>query len=288
MWNRRHNGISGTLIFALQHYKPGMGLFFNSVSLEWVMPDTIEDFFRAWGSVGWQKNQEAIFNLICAAVIWSIWINRNDKIFNDKVFCPVSTWESAKYRAWTWIRAAYGNSFSMDATNFTRNIGLASIQVTRKPAKVRNVVWIQPSSSSEWRINVDGSRKSSTGLAGVGGVIRDGEGNIIYILSKCIGNKSSNEAEVTAISSMVSVLKLSCGFPLPKISFLSDSINSIAWIEGNSQMPWELSRHIEEIRVFSKQVNAISFRHIYREANAAAYYLAKRGADGASELSGWC
>ena len=46
---------------------------------------------------------------------------------------------------------------------------------------------------------MDGAAKGKWGLAGIGGVLRNHKGEIIYMFSKHVGIKDSNEAEVLAI-----------------------------------------------------------------------------------------
>lgn len=46
--------------------------------------------------------------------------------------------------------------------------------------------------------NVDGSSKGKPGEAGIGGVLRDGQGVVIAMFSAHVGIKDSNEAEFMA------------------------------------------------------------------------------------------
>ncbi|OMO63114.1 hypothetical protein COLO4_32709 [Corchorus olitorius] len=58
--------------------------------------------------------------------------------------------------------------------------------------------WSKPPPGS-LKFNVDGSAFGKHGPAGIGGVLRDEEGNTLVVFSKSIGVADSNFAEVMAI-----------------------------------------------------------------------------------------
>ena len=46
---------------------------------------------------------------------------------------------------------------------------------------------------------MDGASKGKPGLVGIGGVLRNHKGEVIYLFFKHVGMKDSNEADVMAI-----------------------------------------------------------------------------------------
>ena len=84
------------------------------------------------------------------------------------------------------------------------------------PSKDRKVVGWCPPPSGWIKFNVDGAAKGKPGPAGIGGVLRNDKGEVLFMFSKNVGIKESNEAEVLAILEALRVFfyfqgKLNCG-----------------------------------------------------------------------------
>lgn len=60
------------------------------------------------------------------------------------------------------------------------------------------VSWYSPQFGT-LKFNVDGDSQGKPGLAGIGGVLRNQKREVLFMYSKYIGIKDSNEAEVWAI-----------------------------------------------------------------------------------------
>ena len=73
------------------------------------------------------------------------------------------------------------------------------------------------------KFNVDGVTNGKPGLAGIGGVLRNHKGEVLYMFSKHIGIKDSNEVEVMTIyhTSFHHYLIVE-----------SDSANAISWVKS--------------------------------------------------------
>jgi len=57
----------------------------------------------------------------------------------------------------------------------------------------------QPPPKGFLKYNIDGASKGNPGNAGYGGVLRDDEGNIIFIFHYHLGRSTNNMAEVMAL-----------------------------------------------------------------------------------------
>ena len=78
---------------------------------------------------------------------------------------------------------------------------------SKKKKKVLS--WCSPS-CGVLKVNVEGAVKGKPGLAGIEGILRNQEGKVLYLFSKHVWIKDSNEAEVPAILELISSLSY-CG-----------------------------------------------------------------------------
>ena len=112
---------------------------------------------------------------------------------------------------------------------------------------------------------MDGAAKGKWGLAGIGGVLRNHKGEVMYKFSKHVGIKNSNEAEVSAILEALRIYQSSCQ---QSIHVKSDSDNAIAWMKS-IRGPWKMHFLLNKIRSLVS-VMQILFQHVCRPANGKA------------------
>ena len=67
------------------------------------------------------------------------------------------------------------------------------------PSKDREVVCWHPPPSGWLKFNIDGAAKGKPAPAGIGKVIMNDKGEVLFMFSKNAGIKESNEAEVLSI-----------------------------------------------------------------------------------------
>ncbi|XP_077232383.1 uncharacterized protein LOC143869472 [Tasmannia lanceolata] len=118
------------------------------------------------------------------------------------------------------------------------------------------------------KLNFDGS---SLGPAGIGGLLRDENGDVIWAFSGPIGVAGSNEVEVQAIYQGICFLQSE---DLNRVEIEGDSLNVIRWVREKHLVLWRFAALFDEIqdRVGS---SSISFNHIRRTANGEANKLAR-------------
>ena len=140
-----------------------------------------------------------------------------------------------------------------------------------RPSKVRRVVLWSPPSPGVFKFNVDGATRGKQGLAGIGGVLRNSKGEVLFMFSKRVGVCDSNEAEVLA-----SLEALRCFSRCFQGDLIveSDSSNAIAWVSNRKHFPWKFQFLFNEIRAFTTTINVV-FRHQLRTTNCMADALAK-------------
>ncbi|XXG62464.1 hypothetical protein AAC387_Pa05g0816 [Persea americana] len=132
------------------------------------------------------------------------------------------------------------------------------------------------------KFNVDGPARGKSGPSGIGGVLHNSNGEVLYMFSKNVAVCDSNEAEVLAI------LEALCCFKKYFHGALiveSDSSNAIAWVTNKKINPWKVQFLFNEIRVLSTS-SSVVFRHELRLANSFADVLAKQGVERVSPSEG--
>lgn len=260
--------------------------FSRETQHHWVMPSSAKALLAMWEWTGGKEGSEIVRKMMGCAVMWSIWLARNNKNFKAEDFDVDSVWEVTKQRALWWLKSGYHNCFDMDAVSFVNNFEQAGWGATRVARQERQWKWPIVKDNS-WIIQTDGSSRGSNGMAGVGVVFKDFSGDIFFILSKCIGPGDSNTAEITAIWEAINVLKEECGYSIPRIVFCSDSAVALSWVNGKTNPSWVVCRMVAEIRAWVGATPEVTFNHLFKELNSAADSLAKRGSEGSHVLSGW-
>ena len=95
------------------------------------------------------------------------------------------------------------------------------------PVKVRkSILWSLPPICL-FKFNVDGAARGKPGLAGIGGVLRNCNGDVLFMFSKYVWVCDSNEAEVLVIlESLRYFLRHYHG----NLIVESDSSNAVSWV----------------------------------------------------------
>jgi len=122
------------------------------------------------------------------------------------------------------------------------------------------------------KLNCDGA-KSSRG-ASAGFVLRSWMGSFIMAGTRYLAHAPILVAEVTAIRDGLKAA-LEAGYR--HIEVEGDNQIVINAIQGRILPPWRIAPIIEDIKNLSQGCFDISFKHIYREGNMAADWVAKYG-----------
>ncbi|BAT87000.1 hypothetical protein VIGAN_05033700 [Vigna angularis var. angularis] len=138
------------------------------------------------------------------------------------------------------------------------------------------VEWKKPSIG--WtKLNFDGSCKSLTGKASIGGLVRNHNAEFLLGYAESIGEANSTVAELTALRR---------GLELARENGWND-----LWLEGDAKTLLEIiekgkkarcmevERHISDIKSILPDFNKMMVSHIYREGNGAAHKFAQIGHD---------
>ncbi|XP_077232605.1 uncharacterized protein LOC143869951 [Tasmannia lanceolata] len=200
---------------------------------------------------------------------WFIWKERNSRVFEGV----------AKSSFWIFIKiisAVISWARSLPLFHFVLAYDLWEGWQTICKEGISKVKIIQPwlpPPEGMIKLNFDGSSLGNPGDAGIGGLCRDSEGDVLWAFSGPIGVADSNEAEVRAVHCGIKSLDLSV---LDKVIVEGDSSNIILWLLSAASPPWRFLSFFEELDDLVL-LSSITFRHVRRSANSEADSLARSG-----------
>lgn len=116
-------------------------------------------------------------------MVWSIWLARNDLVFNQKEFVFETIWDLQLMRVMWWTKA-WWKDCPYSSTDFSLNF--VNIKTMGKVRKVRQCVW-NPPPVNTLKFNVDGSARGAPGISGAGGILKNAAGSILGRFSKSLG-----------------------------------------------------------------------------------------------------
>lgn len=151
--------------------------------LMWVIPGSVSGLMEEWAHLV-TVSDSSLWNLIPYALIWSVWLSRNEKHFNDKSFKAYEVWDSHILKLFWWIKSVW-KECPFDSTQFLTNF--SDLRIAKKVSPQRSVAW-SPPSPGFLKFNVDGASQGNPGPSGIGGVIRNHNNVILGYFSKNIGH----------------------------------------------------------------------------------------------------
>ncbi|XVE77673.1 hypothetical protein DITRI_Ditri13aG0081000 [Diplodiscus trichospermus] len=129
-------------------------------------------------------------------IIWSIWLHRNDIIFRGNQLNLCKLVDLIKFRIAIRVKEKWPQ-LHMGVNDIIRNPAIISIPAIHTHPRP-GMVWINPA-VGYMKFNVDGSSLGKPGPAGIGGILRNHQGEEVIRFSKSIGFVDSNEVELLAI-----------------------------------------------------------------------------------------
>lgn len=146
---------------------------------------------------------------------WTIWKQRNRRIFQDEY----RNTEHSKETIMINIRQLIQTKCKVDtseksSTRDLRILKLFQLDVDHSITMSRHQQ--QPNSeSNSWKcppvgglkLNFDGASRGNPGMAGIGGIIRNHEGEILHIYCRDLGEGMNNEMEFAALEQGLRILR---------------------------------------------------------------------------------
>lgn len=153
---------------------------------------------------------------------------------------------------------------------FLRETSVASRTLTEKIVKL---CW-KPSLTHQFTLNVDGSVKTTMRTAGIGGILRNAQGEWAGGFS---ANSDQANPTVTEMHAIVKAMQWAWNKGIRDIEVQSDASEAVKWIRERANLRG-IARDLaqEAIRWCARDWN-ISIRDIFREQNRSADALAMLG-----------
>ena len=189
--------------------------------VSWVIHNNPEVALMAWQCALPRNRCSKAWKMAFFAIVWSIWLMRNDIVFNNKGFDLRQMVDNIKFRIASWFKAKWPRS-NESISELIRYPNLISVPLRVKAVKVVTI-WIPPPS---------GCMKFKPGLAGIGGVLRDNLLAVKMVYSKSVGLEDSNVTELLAVREAMRLFISSCWAPSHKLIIESDSNNVVKWIHN--------------------------------------------------------
>ncbi|KAK6773985.1 hypothetical protein RDI58_029224 [Solanum bulbocastanum] len=152
---------------------------------------------------------------------------------------------------------------------------IVNILGNHKPRLYHHIVQWKFPKEGQLKCNTDGARKKYPGESAYGLCFRDKHGDLIYAQAKGIGIAINIEAEARAIQTALSI-SAKKGFQNLVIEM--DSLSLMKMILKTWRVPWEIAEILEYI-IREVQQQQVTIKHIYREGNQIADYLANLAID---------
>jgi len=224
--------------------------------------------------------------------MWNIWKERNRRVFKNQSMVLEQIWttlhqnimESLSTKEWYLEDMPTSQQEKAIWENWRIPINQQSI--TKKKTSVQNKEadkWTPPPNNM-FQLNFDGASKGNPGKAGYGGVFRDHHGNpqLIYMGSK--GWDTNNSAELEGVWRGLILAQERGFFPLIIEGDSQIIIRMITKLMNGSHIhkvsnSWRMAQMLDLINKWLSQHQAISLRHIKREGNKLADFLANLGVE---------
>ena len=141
-------------------------------------------------------------------IIWSIWKERNARIFQNVISSPQEVQDLILTRVCWWIKG-WGDPFPFSTAEVIRNpICLAwagNCIIGAGLPKLKPALEWNPPNQLSLKWNVDASVNISKSLSAIGGVLRDCRGVFKCVFSTPIPHIEINSAEILAIYRAVQI-----------------------------------------------------------------------------------
>ncbi|KAG5541489.1 hypothetical protein RHGRI_021344 [Rhododendron griersonianum] len=97
--------------------------------LVWVSPATVKNLFLFWNGFNFKNLEKACWQATFFATLWTLWLCRNDKVFNNKTWEVDDILDLVKTRVALWIKGSF-NLHHYSVQDFKWNLeGIRKVKV---------------------------------------------------------------------------------------------------------------------------------------------------------------
>lgn len=261
--------------------------------------DSIHDTILNWRTnFSGTQRVNSIWKSAPGFLLWSIWKERNRRIFQDEVrninFSKDNILSNIRQLILAKCRTHVGERpTSLDLrilNSFRLKVGIHnSVLPQGNPHTHLCESWQSPPDGGI-KLNFDGASRGNPGSAGIGGVFRNQKGEILHIYYRALGESTNNEMEFTALEHGLRIAKSRNFHNLIAEGDSSLVITTVQKLQrgvraNKAIKHWRLAKVTESIEEILRGLQGTVFHAIRRRANKVADYLANCGVD--SHGNGW-
>ncbi|CAN0900153.1 Putative ribonuclease H protein At1g65750 [Linum grandiflorum] len=205
------------------------------------------------------RHREDTHSLMFGVGVWLLWRARNKRLFEQ----TTETYMEVAHRCDYWV-ALITSSWKT---------GQLDREVRSLTRQTQLIGW-RPCDEGWFTLSTDGSLRSPTRLAAVGGVIRTDTGRFVEAFAANLGSCSITRAEMRAI---FDGLQLSWTLGIRRIQIQSDLMVVVTILAKDSELGNQHAALVLQFKELCSRQWEVHLSHIYREVNNAADYLANLG-----------
>ena len=259
--------------------------------MNWVFPLSLMEAFEQWIIYGENSFFKKVWVAIFPIIMWSIWKERNARIFCNKKCSAAEIQDLILLRLSWWIKG-WSLPFPYSSDDIIRNpscllwnpAGPRAASCSLRSSQ--DCIWSPPPAGT-YKWNVDASLISSLARSAIGGVLRDSNDIFKCVFSKPIPLIEINSAEVLAIFRASQIALGTDFFKSCNLIIESDSVNAVRWCNEDMGGPWNLNFQLNFIRNARRSWLNLKIIHKGRSSNVVADSLAKQGLTRADEFLAW-
>ncbi|CAN1809758.1 Putative ribonuclease H protein At1g65750 [Linum perenne] len=209
-----------------------------------------------WIAAELQKEKGLLFGITA----WTIWKSRNDRVFAN----TTAGVTQIAFRSSNWTET------TRDALN--RN---ARVFGDRRLRQLVDVHW-DPGPDDGVTLNTDGSFNPALNKASAGGIIRSSDGRGVVAFTMNLGQCSITRAEIRGA---LAGLDLAWEYGFRRVELQIDSQVAITLLTSQAEPEHQQAAEVLHFRNLYKRDWRVNIRHVFREANKPADFLASQGYD---------
>lgn len=263
-----------------------------------LIQETISNWRRNFSRI---QRVESIWKCVPGFITWTTWKERNRRIFMEEVRSIDLAKESIISNIKQLIQVkGKTNTNEKPTAQYLRILKRFQLEASSNPPlgvnraqpTTQSQRWLRPPEGS-LKLNFDGASRGNPGAAGIGGVIRNQDGDIIHIYCRALGVCTNNEAEFAALEQGLKIIRTMRrgNFIVEGDSALTISVarRLQAGTKANKATKhWRLAKATESIEEVIANLRGIVFQSVRRNANGLADFLANHGADKPNTITNSC
>ncbi|XVF57148.1 hypothetical protein PTKIN_Ptkin06aG0180700 [Pterospermum kingtungense] len=206
----------------------------NKWNLAWCAPIETSALFMAWQGALSVGTCSKIWRMVLLVSWWSLWLHRNNIVFNGINVNMDLLIHNACLRLAFWCKAKWSEvAQGMYEVASYPNL----IIVPGKTKKSRGGVCWNPPSEGILKFNMDGAARGCPGPTGIRGILWDSSHKVISMFSKLVGIIDSNLAELLAVKEAIGIFSASQWVSSHCMVIESDLANVVKWVRYSNTVP---------------------------------------------------